>query len=174
MLDCRKTMLHFFKLTVLILTPTFLFLASKSSAKIKINVKSIEPHKTTAPTFKPHENNKIWLNSKDGHSSKAENYKPSDNFNVVKNSPNEIDQPKLSKGKWNSNKQNTIGNEQDKPSKSDKWNFYERENESFDDDFYWDSINNYAEKNKKDNSKKSLKVSQPIEMHFINYKSSYS
>lgn len=167
-------MLHFLKLTVLILTPTILFLASKSSAKIKINVKSIEPHKTTAPTFKPHENNKIWLNSKDGHSSKAENYKPSDNFNVVKNSPNEIDQPKLSKGKWNSNKQNTIGNEQDKPSKSDKWNFYERENESFDDDFYWDSINNYAEKNKKDNSKKSLKVSQPIEMHFINYKSSYS
>ena len=117
-------------------------------------MKAVEPDKTTAPTFKPQQtNNQIWLNRKQED---KDNYKPSDKFNVAKNpSPNNgIDQQnKLSKGKWNSNSQNTIGNEQDKPSKSDKWNFY-RENEDY---FYWDSINNHVEKDKKD--KTSMKVS---------------
>ena len=135
-----------------------LFLASKSSAKIQINVKQIEPHLTT--TDKPSENNKIWLQTSDTFHHK------SDKFNAVdgkKSSFNGFDQPtKVSKGKWNSNKQNAIGNEanfEDKPSKSDKWNIYRgKENDHLVDEdyFYWDSINNHVEK---DESKKSKKVS---------------
>ena len=119
-------------------------------------MKPVEADRTTAPTFKPQQTNQIWLNRKEDH--KKDNYKTPDKFNVAKNpSPNGIDQQnKLSKGKWNSNSQNTIGNEQDKPSKSDKWNFY-RENEDY---FYWDSINNHVEKDKKD--KTSMKVSLRI------------
>lgn len=134
---------------------TSLFLASKSSAKIQINVKQIEPHLTT--TAKPSKNNKIWLQTSDTF------HQNSDKFNAVdgkSSSFNGFDQPtKVSKGKWNSNKQNAIGNEADKPSKSDKWNIYRgRENDHLVDEdyFYWDSINNHVEK---DDSKKSKKVS---------------
>ena len=118
-------------------------------------MKQIESHLTTT---EPAKNNKIWLNS--------------DKTNVPKNqqnSNNVFDQPKLSKGKWNSNKQNAIGNEEnfeDKPSKSDKWNIY-KEKDHLDDYFYWDSINNHVEK---DDSKTSKKVGCYKENALINYK----
>ena len=118
----------------------WLFLASKSSAKIQINVKSAE--KTTTPGLGAGKN-KIWLkNDKNKNANKF-------SFNNGKSNNNGLDQPKLSKGKWNSNKQNSLGNGADldeKPSKSDKWNLY-RDDE--DDYFYWDSINNHVEKDKK-------------------------
>ena len=118
----------------------WLFLASKSSAKIQIDVKSAE--KTTTPGLGAGKN-KIWLkNDKNKNANKF-------SFNNGKSNNNGLDQPKLSKGKWNSNKQNSLGNGADldeKPSKSDKWNLY-RDDE--DDYFYWDSINNHVEKDKK-------------------------
>jgi len=141
----------------------FTCMASKSSAKIRINVKPVEPHKTTIPTSTTftEENNKIWLKSDFGDGKSKNKYQPTNNFNGVQNSHNEVDQPKR---KWNSNKQNTIGNEQnfqDKPSKSDKWNKI-RENESFDDYIYWDSINNHIESDKKSNTKNSLKLADTL------------
>ena len=134
-------------------------------------MKPVEPHKTTIPTSTSfiEDNNKIWLKS-DFEDGKSKNkYQQTNNFNGVQNSHNEVDQPKR---KWNSNKQNTIGNEQnfqDKPSKSDKWNKI-RENESFDDYIYWDSINNHIETDKKSNAKNSLKVSKNGNLHLsINF-----
>ena len=45
-----------------------------------------------------------------------------------------------------------------------------RENESFDDYIYWDSINNHIEPDKKSNAKNSLKVSKKGKLHlFINF-----
>ena len=121
----------------------WLFLASKSSAKIQINVKSVE--KTTTPG-----KNKIWLKNDE----KNENADKFRNFSHggKKSNNNGIDQPKLSKGKWNSNKQNSLGNgadQDEKPSTSDKWNIYRDDGDDY---FYWDSINNHVEK---DNKKKT-------------------
>lgn len=76
-------------------------------------------------------------------------------FNVKKKT-DLLDQAKHSGGKWNSNKENTIGNEiyfAEKPSKSDKWNHY-KENDVYDEYIYWDSINNHVEKDKKKTPRK--------------------
>ena len=96
--------------------------------------------------------NKIWLkNDKtDENADKFRNF----SHGGKKSNNNGLDQPKLSKGKWNSNKQNSLGNgadEDEKPSKSDKWNLYSGD----DDYFYWDSINNHVEKKKKTQRKVS-------------------
>ena len=76
-------------------------------------------------------------------------------FNV-KTETDLLDQAKHSGGKWNSNKENTIGNEiyfAEKPSKSDKWNHY-KENDVYDEYIYWDSINNHVESDRKKTSRK--------------------
>lgn len=126
----------------------WLFLASKSSAKIQINVKSGEKTTTTHGPGK----NKLWL--KNDQIENADKFSFSSN---EKSNNNGLDQPKLSKGKWNSNKQNSLGNGanlDEKPSKSDKWNLYKDDGDDY---FYWDSINNHVEKDKK---KTPRKVSQ--------------
>ena len=126
----------------------WLFLASKSTAKIQINVKSVE--KTT--TLRPGKNKLRQKNSDQNEN--ADKFSFSSNG---KSNNNGLDQPKLSKGKWNSNKQNSLGNGADldeKPSKSDKWNLYKDDGDDY---FYWDSINNHVEKDKK---KTPRKVSQ--------------
>ena len=121
----------------------WLFLASKSSAKIQINVKSVEKTTTPGPG-----KNKIWL--KNDQNENADKF----SFSNGKSNNNGLDQPKLSKGKWNSNKQNSLGNGADldeKPSKSDKWNLYRDDGDDY---FYWDSINNHVEKDKKKTQRK--------------------
>ena len=127
----------------------WLFLASKSSAKIQINVKSVEKTTTLGPG-----KNKPWLkNEPNENADKFRNF----SHGGKKSNNNGIDQPKLSKGKWNSNKQNSLGNgadQDEKPSKSDKWNLYKDDGDDY---FYWDSINNHVEKEKK---KSPRKVSQ--------------
>ena len=78
-------------------------------------------------------------------------------FNV-KTETDLTDQAKHSGGKWNSNKENTIGNEiyfAEKPSKSDKWNHYkDKENDVYDEYIYWDSINNHVDTDRKKTSRK--------------------
>ena len=76
-------------------------------------------------------------------------------FNV-KTETDLLDQAKHSGGKWNSNKENTIGNEiyfAEKPSKSDKWNHY-KENDVYDEYIYWDSITNHVDSDRKKTSRK--------------------
>ena len=129
-----------------------LFLASKSSAKLEVFVKGIEPHLTTTPSYitERRNNDKIWLKSVDDFTTNSYLFKTSvfDNDVPKRHNSNDLfDQPKHSKGKSNSYTQNQLGNGRnkgDKPSKKDKWNFY-REDELFDDYIYWDSINNHAE-----------------------------
>ena len=119
----------------------WLFLASKSSAKIQINVKSVEKTTTVGPG-----KNKL----KNEPNENADKF----SFSNGKSNNNGLDQPKLSKGKWNSNKQNSLGNgadQDEKPSKSDKWNLYKDDGDDY---FYWDSINNHVEKEKKKSQRK--------------------
>ena len=121
------------------LLSTFI-LASKSSAKIRLNVKP-NPNKLT--TSQP--SDQIWL--KTGTGLKHSN---------VKTDTDLLDQAKHSKGKWNSKQENTIGNEinfGEKPSKSDKWNHY-KENDVYDEYIYWDSINNHLDRDRKKTSHK--------------------
>ena len=121
------------------LLSTFI-LASKSSAKIRLNVKP-NPNKVT--TSQP--SDQIWL--KTGTGLKHSN---------VKTDTDLLDQAKHSGGKWNSNKENTIGNEiyfAEKPSKSDKWNHY-KENDVYDEYIYWDSINNHVDSDRQKTSRK--------------------
>ena len=101
--------------------------------------------KTTTPG-----KHKIWLKN-DENADKCRNF----SHGGKQSNNNGLDQPKLSKGKWNSNKQNSRGNGADldeKPSKSDKWNL----DSGDDDSFSWDSINNHVEKDKKKKTQRKV------------------
>ena len=110
--------------------------------------------KTTTPG-----KHKIWLKNdkNDENADKFRNF----SHDGKKSNNNGLDQPKLSKGKWNSNKQNSLGNganQDEKPSKSDKWNLYSGD----DDYFYWDSINNHVEKDKKKKTQRKVSHTHSI------------
>ena len=109
----------------------------------------MKPNPNLLTTSQPGRSDGAWLNT--GTDLK--------DFNV-KTGTDLLDQAKHSKGKWNSNKENTIGNEinfGEKPSKSDKWNHY-KENDVYDEYIYWDSINNHVGRERKKTSHKVRRI----------------